>query len=306
MKRSKRLSVSILVASVLLISEVKSANSESRNSSSAQHKRPAAEGPTNSQQRTQEPTDPISVFRAAQSTLNEALHVIRAQEETTEKHERPKKDNWDKAAVIADWLLFIVGCCYTYFAWRQWGAIDEQAQTAQKTLDAIKKQAEIADRALLVANRAYLYLSGVRISVYGPARETAGDEPVYKYVIVYPIYNGGQTPALYVGAFARTIVDSKAPQEVSPSALALDRTQNAVVPPRCGEPLNPPYDSFLSEKELADIQTRQYSLFFYGVLTYFDVFDEERHTWFALRYGGRIGNNMPMDFVATPGLNRFD
>jgi hypothetical protein len=30
------------------------------------------------------------------------------------------------------------------------------------------------------------------------------------------------------------------------------------------------------------------------------------HTWFALSYNGRIGNNMPMQFVTTPGLNRFD
>jgi hypothetical protein len=62
----------------------------------------------------------------------------------------------------------------------------------------------------------------------------------------------------------------------------------------------------LSKQEFADLQAGHHSLFFYGVLTYIDMFEKKRHTWFALRYNGQIGNNMPMQFVTAPGLNRFD
>src|SRR5690242_1530637 len=142
------------------------------------------------------------------------------------------RDRLDYINPILTFLLVLVGIAYTVVSRCQLRAIGRQTSTAE--------------RELVIANRAYLYLSGVHISLYEPQIEVAGDEPVYNYVITYPIYNGGQTPALYIGAFARAIVDYKVPQEVSHSALALDRTQNAVVPPRAVEPLNPHYPSFLS------------------------------------------------------------
>jgi hypothetical protein len=151
MKHLKLSSMSILIASALLLSAAKGAHGESRNPRSDQHKRPAAEESKNTQERKQEPTVPFSLFQANQSALDDALHTIRAQEEAGTKRNRPQKDKWDKAAVVADYLLFVVGCLYTFFAWGQWAAIDAQAQTAQKTLNVIQRQVEIAEESTAAA-----------------------------------------------------------------------------------------------------------------------------------------------------------
>jgi hypothetical protein len=41
--------------------------------------------------------------------------------------------------------LFIVGSCYTYFAWRQWQAIKQQAKLTEDTLIADKRALVFAD-----------------------------------------------------------------------------------------------------------------------------------------------------------------
>jgi hypothetical protein len=153
MKRSKLLSTSILIVSVLLLNGAKNASAESRNPRSEQHKRAATENSTNTQQRNQEPTIPLSLCQATQSALSEALHTIRTQEETAAKHSRPEKDCWDKAGVIANWLLFFVGCCYTYFAWGQWDEISAQAGIA-------KEQSKISLTQLQLLTRPKLEIFG--------------------------------------------------------------------------------------------------------------------------------------------------
>jgi hypothetical protein len=235
--------------------------------------------------------------------LGELRDMI-SEEVAKQEQEHADHEDWNTKPF---WLMFglnaalvLVGGGYLIFMYLQ-------RSDAQETLNAIKNQAEIAERELIITNRAYLYLSGVRINLYKADQHTAADEEtMFNYVITYPIYNGGQTPALYVGAFARVAVDYKAPQEVSQAALALDLPQNAVVPPRGAEPLLSHYRSFLSKKEFTDLQAGQHSLFFYGVLTYFDMFDKKRHTWFALSHNGRIGTEIPMQIVIAHGLNRFD
>ena len=134
MKRSRRLSVSILIVSALLLNGVRNGNAQSRNPRGKQHKRAAAEEPKDADQRQQEPMVSLGTFQSSQAALSEALRTIQAQEETAAKHDRPEKDNWDKATVIADYLLFLVGCCYTYFAWKQWGEIHRQVDIANETL----------------------------------------------------------------------------------------------------------------------------------------------------------------------------
>jgi hypothetical protein len=286
--RLKPLSASILIALALLLSVAKSVNATSGNLRPNQHEKQTREHADSGEHAQPVPTVPLSLYEASQSALSVSLSALHAEQEARAKDNHPSYEPWYAPEVLAQIVLCVIGALYVYYAAKQWAEIWTQSQTAE--------------RELIITNRAYLYLSEVHISLSASETDPEGDERVHKYVITYPIYNGGQTPALYVGSFARTTVDYKPPQKVSPNALALDRTQNAVVPPRGAEPLNAPYDSFVSEKEFADIRSGKQSLFFYGVLTYFDVFDKERHTWFALRYNGPLGTKMPMDFITNRGL----
>ena len=122
--------------------------------------------------------------------------------------------------------------------------------------------------------------------------------------ITYPIYNGGQTPALFIGDHSRVSVGSGTAD--IRGNYTLDRPQTAVVPPRGAHPLNPSHTSELSYEEFNDVKDRRKTLYFSGVLTYLDMFDKERHTWFTLSYTGPAGYKFNMAFETAKGLNRFD
>ncbi|MGB9381646.1 hypothetical protein [Candidatus Binatus sp.] len=197
------------------------------------------------------------------------------------------------------------------FNWSNWAIVLVAiwaALTAKNTLTSIQSQAETAKQDLVITNRAHLYLSEVRITFYEP-QNVYEETTTYRFEIVYPIYNGGQTPALYIGSFARTIVAETAPQQISEAATALDKPQSAVVPPRSQEPLRPLYPSWVDKPELDDIRAGKRKLFFYGKLVYRDIFDAERHTRFTLSFSGtpaEEGKFKHMAFESGKGLNWFD
>ncbi|MBV8356432.1 MAG: hypothetical protein JO189_00640 [Deltaproteobacteria bacterium] len=99
------------------------------------------------------------------------------------------RDLLDYCSIGLTALLVVVGGGYTFVAYRQVGAIG--------------RQADIAERELVIANRAYLYLSGVRLTFLPPSPES-------NIEITYPVFNGGQTPALFTGDFSRVIVAHRA------------------------------------------------------------------------------------------------
>jgi hypothetical protein len=211
---------------------------------------------------------------------------------------------------IATFLLVVVAI---WAGWIATGTLDEissQTLAATTAANAAKQSADTATQELIIANRAYLYLSAVQI-VFDEARtEDPDSSPIYPYTITYPIYNGGQTPALYISAYARADTFERPPTNVSPAAIALDRPQNVIIPPRGAEPLRPPYNSSLSEEEFFKIRDHAWRLCFYGVLTYVDIFGKtERHTWFNLSFRApfpEAGVARYMAFEAAGGLNRFD
>jgi len=67
------------------------------------------------------------------------------------------------------------------------------AFTAKSTLASIQSQADTAKQDLVITNRAYLYLSEVRIT-FRESQNVFDEITTYPYEIVYPIYNGGETP----------------------------------------------------------------------------------------------------------------
>jgi hypothetical protein len=205
-------------------------------------------------------------------------------------------------------LLVLLGVWTARIAIRTLDRIAEQTKAGTVAAKAAMKSADVSGQDLEIANRAYLYLSEVRIG-FQEAKNVFDEITTYEYDIVYPIYNGGQTPALYIGSFARAIVAEFAPQQTSVAAVELDKPQNAVVPPRSREPLRPSYHSFVDKQELDDIRAGKRKLFFYGVLTYRDIFDKERHTRFTLGFSRtpeEAGNMTLMAFASGKGLNGFD
>ncbi|HYB91917.1 MAG TPA: hypothetical protein VEC38_12830 [Candidatus Binataceae bacterium] len=222
----------------------------------------------------------------------------------------------------SNWALVVVAIIAACIAVRTLKEIARQSRTAtintriaaraanaaKLSADAAKQSADTSSRELVIANRAYLYLSEVTIRFY-EAENVFEEDTRYKYEIVYPIFNGGQTPALYLGPFARTIVSGKPPQQTSEAALTLDRPQSAVIPPNTETPVRGIYSSFVSEEELDDLRAGKRKLFFYGGLTYLDIFGLERHTWFTLSFAGtpaEPGKSKPMAFESGKGLNGFD
>jgi hypothetical protein len=194
------------------------------------------------------------------------------------------RDLLDYCSIGLTALLVIVGGGYTFVAYRQLGAIG--------------RQADIAERELVIANRAYLYLSGVRLTFLPPSPES-------NLEITYPVFNGGQTPALFTGDFSRVIVAHRA-ADIGDIGNPAIRKQTSVIPPRGADAVNAKHWTYLSDDELADIENGTRKLFFYGFLFYFDVFQYSHKTWFALSYSGPRGRDMPMGFVTEAGYNRFD
>jgi hypothetical protein len=152
---------SILIVLASLLSGVKIANGQSPNQRSGQHKRPAEENAPQTEQRQQDPLVPLSALQESQATPSMALHAVSAQEETAAKNTRLNKDGWDKAAVISNYLLFIVACLYTYFAWGLWAEISASTLVASHQLEAIREQSKIASETLIMQFRPRLIVRNV-------------------------------------------------------------------------------------------------------------------------------------------------
>ena len=202
-------------------------------------------------------------------------------------------------------------CCSGNSTGRIWrlSVLPSGQPLPQKALSpSIQSQADTAKQDLVITNRAYLYLSEVRIT-FRESQNVFDEITTYPYEIVYPIYNGGETPALYTGSFARSTVAEIAPREISEAAAVIDKPQSAVVPPRSQEPLRPSYPSWVDKPELDDMRAGKRKLFFFGILTYRDIFDEERHTRFTLSFSGtpaEQGEFKHMAFESGKDLNWFD
>jgi hypothetical protein len=156
----KLFSASILIVLASFLS-VKIANSQSPNQRSGQHKESAEENDTQTEQGQQAPSVPPSALQESQSTPSMALHAVSAQEETGAKNTRLNKDGWDKAAVISNYLLFIVACVYTYFAWGLWAEISASTLVTSRQVEASREQSKIASETLTMQFRPRLIVRNV-------------------------------------------------------------------------------------------------------------------------------------------------
>ena len=155
-------------------------------------------------------------------------------------------------------------------------------------------------KAMIVGQRAYLYVSGIRLKRLDGA----------KVQVTYPIYNGGQTPGTLTGRFIRVLIVDRIPDENPAKNHAVSR-ESAIVPANRGlesDVINPPYFIDLIDGEAEDIQKGVKRFFLYGFLLYRDIFDLRHYTWIGAAYDGplEVGKTYYMGFITKAGYNRFD
>jgi hypothetical protein len=217
---------------------------------------------------------------------------------TAEKTNAPQK--WWQRPSATDWGILVVTFVYTFASIALLVATKRASDAAVETLKVVGRQADTAERQLAIANRAYLYLSGVSLM-------RIPQSPEANVEITYPIYNGGPTPAIFIGDYSRLMVARRV-SEIGKVENAATRKQSVVIPPRGGEPMNAKHWTFLTDDELEQVEKGERQLLFYGFLMYFDVFNIWHKTWFALTYSGPLeaGQKRFMGFVTEPEYNRFD
>jgi hypothetical protein len=130
MKHSNIWFASILILSASLLSAAKLANAASQNHPRPhKHKESADEKTQTAKPLQPEPSVPLRDFQAAQSATLDALRALHAEQEARAKDNRP--NNEALYANLVSVGLLIVGVVYSFFAWKQWAAIDQQAQIAR-------------------------------------------------------------------------------------------------------------------------------------------------------------------------------
>jgi hypothetical protein len=181
--------------------------------------------------------------------------------------------------------LFTGGLWWT--SWKQWKAIEKQGQTAQQ--------------AMVVGQRAYLYMANVVLK-----RPTED-----RIEITFPIYNAGMTLAEYVG-IRETFAVAKTVRLIEPLQPRDEtvRKRPMVVPPTKDQ-IATGYVEFwgtpLSDEEI-QMLNEDGTVFFHGFLVYKDIFNLPHYVGFGFRTSGRvdIGSIHTMGFITEPGFNWFN
>jgi hypothetical protein len=153
----------------------------------------------------------------------------------------------------------------------------------------------------VIAQRAYLYLSGVRLKRY----------PENTIVITYPIYNAGQTPATWIGEFCRANVYPLRvyPDPFKRGEVAIIKRSVTIAPTRTDVPaLTPTYSIDLTTEEIEAISNQQSQLVLHGFFRYRDIFGRWHDTGFGAAYSGALMPNEQyfMAWIQREGFNWFD
>jgi hypothetical protein len=164
-----------------------------------------------------------------------------------------------------------------------------------------KQAARTAEQTMVVGQRAYLYLSGIRLMVL----ESNTVE------ITYPIFNGGQIPGRFTGEFTRANVYPirQYPEPINRGTVAVVK-KGVVVPPALDESsaLKGKYYLQLTKAEAEAVAHGQSWIVFHGFIRYFDIFDNWHDTGFAVAYAGDLAGRHTyfMDWIQQLGFNWFD
>ena len=187
------------------------------------------------------------------------------------------------------------------FSWRAANATKKAADAATASADVAKDALKETRTANAVAQRAYVYVSGVRLRRY----------PANKIEITYPICNAGQTPGRFTGEFSRAnvYVVGVFPDPFKRGEIALTEKSVVVPPTRIeSDQLNGKYYIDLSDVEVESINAQHSQLIFHGFIRYFDIFGRWHDTGFGVSYSGPLMPNecYYMGWIQREGFNWFD
>jgi len=307
MKYSQFWSISIVIASALLLTAAGSKAArvtEPRPSSTptaaapgvraTEHKIKTARGEDVGEGRS-----PRVATAPFENSLIVALNAVRAEVENAYQQYRVDQKSWSQPGVLLQIALVVVGALYSLVAYFQLRAINRQGNIAKSGADAAHATAKTAEQSMLLAQRAYLYVSGIRLKRLD----------VENIQITYPIYNGGQTPGTLIGRFIRVTLVDRIPA-ANPTGSPAPIKEEVVIPPSRAEPtaINPQYFIQLVDGEADQIENGKRTFFLYGFLMYADIFGHRHKTGLGAAYSGPLeaGKTYFMNFLTQAGYNYFD
>jgi hypothetical protein len=204
------------------------------------------------------------------------------------------KDGWDKAAVVSNYLLVIVGILGIGYAALTFGKLKEQTEAAKNAAEAALRQAQHIE----TTERAWVIASAQNPDPPIPLSSDHKNAMAPLLVTVKILFeNKGNTPA-----FIKKIATGGC-------AIPSDQMPDLTVTDQSGElgdiPVVPGH-SFGWEHERIEIEraikirSGELSLWIYGIVSYDDTFKETRDTGFCFRFEPSSGQWL---FSGNPGDN---
>jgi hypothetical protein len=192
---------------------------------------------------------PLSLLQSSDVSLREAIGAIKKQAEASEKQADAYKETWYSPSVLVEIGLLIVGIIYSIFAALQWSAIG--------------RQADIAQRALTVAERPYISIGISTMSV--------GEN----FSCSCPVMNEGRGLAFVIDSNWIFVITGSRDR---PSELFYDpqntvgRIGRATIAPNRHVFLTARHD--FSEREFDDLKNSRLYLHLFAYVDYRDVINE--------------------------------
>lgn len=134
----------LIVAALPLLLATSPLPVQSEQSGSQEHQETAANKPEQGHQLQIESL--LATLQASNAAMLDQLRSMQTQEKAEAEKDRADRNSWYSPSVITQLLLFLVGACYTFFAWQQWDAIREQARIANDNLIETRRAADAAKK----------------------------------------------------------------------------------------------------------------------------------------------------------------
>jgi hypothetical protein len=206
--------------------------------------------------------------------------------ETKKSSEQKSSPRPEWAAVYVAVIYLLIGGGTLFALWRLVKTMEQQAEdaralaadamlTAQNTLNAIERQADIMQDAHKKQLRAYLCISQARLNFSKDGQIKAQIH----------LKNTGQTPAYKIHAWGRPIIQEH------PLSASLERADaellqaDGILPPG-GEHILITKAMQSAEAELISVYTPNYAIYVHGECSYRDIFGATRTLEYRLIFGG--------------------
>src|SRR5208282_4798990 len=270
-----------------------------------------------------EPTVPLRNLVAAQAATLDAISALHAEQEARAKDSRAKDEAF--YANLISLGLLVVGVVYSFFAWKQWAAIKEQARIARASLaanrlalnsarrstDAAKESAETAEKTLRLAERAWVSIQVDRLDDLVTIEKWREMAPIadgnfrIMVAVKFRFINSGKTPArlTHSGVKFTTVVEANLPESFDKFGYSGGSQRSVLIAP------NYPYEvakvTYLNQTTIRRLLDGIERLIFYGFVRYLDVLDKPHETRFCMMGTFKKGEPPTFGVDGPPSYNYF-